>query len=316
MSHLSLPAMRGLLSRSIASLNRNKLNGLLAEVSFRTHLAALGFGDRVSRGGWIARRVGAGAFAHNTAVFFPETFLPGVDYPANRNLPEPDHGLHTICATFHQTGISAFFCAGLVEQDDDWSSLRWRAVQLGLPTQQGYQDFPACVGEMFGVRGRGYNYLRYHSDATMIPDAAVPEEFSKEHLRVSFQNPFMAELSDVDGIFWGQQFTYPLEIKEKTPAHDNRLGDYFGLDVGPFVKLAHYTARRGHLHSLFIVREINNSEDRELVNWWFITFEQLAMFASWVPRAGGPGMGGGASSVVCIPKCEFRELSPANLAAL
>lgn len=57
--------------------------------------------------------------------------------------------------------------------------------------------------------------------------------------------------------------------------------------MGPFVKLAHYVARRGNLHSLFLVREIANQETRELVNWWFITFEQLARFASWFPMAGG-----------------------------
>jgi hypothetical protein len=149
-----------------------------------------------------------------------------------------------------------------------------------------------------------------------IPAVALAEEFSKEHLRVAFNNPFMAEVSDVDGIFWGQRFTYPLEIKEKTPANDARLGDYFGLDVGPFVKLAHYAARQGNLHSLFVVREINNQEERALVGWRFITFEQLARFASWVPRAGGTNMAGGGSSVVCIPRCEFQELNAANLAAL
>lgn len=308
--------MRAYLSRSISSLNRNKLNGLLAEVDFRRHLNAIGFAGRVSRGGWIARRIGAGNFAHNTAVFFPETIAPDTDYPLNRELPAPDHGLHTICSTFHQTGISAYFCAGVIETINDTQSLRWHAVQLGLPVEQNYRPFPDCVTAVFSGRTRRYNNLRYHSVVDDIPAVAVAEEFSKENLRVAFNNPLMAEISDVDGIFWGQRFTYPLEIKEKTPANDPRLGDYFGLDVGPFVKLAHYAARQGNLHSLFVVREINNQEERALVAWRFITFEQLARFASWVPRAGGPGMGGGASSVVCIPRCEFQELNAANLATL
>jgi hypothetical protein len=308
--------MRSLLSRSIASLNQNKLRGLLAEIDFRSHLASLGFADRVSRGGWIARRVGAGDFAHSTAVFFPETIQPGVEIPLERVLPQPDHGLHTICATFHQTGISAFFCAAEVAMDDSPDSLSWKAIQLGLPTQQEYRPFPKCVDDIFSPRGRRYNYLRNHTDTTTIPESAVAEEFSKEHLRVSIQNAFMAEVSDVDGIFWGRQFTYPLEIKEKTAAENSKLGPYFGLDVGPFVKLAHYAARRGNLHSLFVVREIDGTETRNLRNWWFITFERLATFASWVPMAGGRNMGGGNSSVVCIPKCEFSPLSQENLEKL
>lgn len=316
MAALDIPTMRALLSKSIASLNQNKLFGLLAEVDFRAHLTSLGYGDKVSRGGWIARRVGAGEFAHRTAVFFPEILSPNYSYAPGRALPQPDLGLHTICATFHQTGISAYFCAGLVARDNDWTSMTWKAVQLGLPTEQEYQDFPQCADQMFTHRGRRYNYLRHNTVTSTIPEIALPEEFSKEHLRVTFQNAFMAEVSDVDGIFWGQRLTYPLEIKVKTAATDKRLGQYFGLDVGPFVKLAHYAARRGNLHSLFVVKEINNTESRETVNWWFITYEQLATFASWVPMGGGTSMGGGRSSVVCIPKCEFKELNAANLAML
>ncbi len=39
MSTLSTDSMRRYLSRSISSMNRNKLNGLLAEVDLRQHLA-------------------------------------------------------------------------------------------------------------------------------------------------------------------------------------------------------------------------------------------------------------------------------------
>lgn len=150
----------------------------------------------------------------------------------------------------------------------------------------------------------------------MIPDAYVAEEFSKEHLRITMSTRYITEMSDVDGIFWGRQFTYPLEIKEKTSAYDNRLGDYFGLDLGPFVKLAHYAAKRGNLHSLFIVREISDPESRELVNWRYITFDHLAQFASWVPASGGRNMLGGRSTVVKIPKVEFSVLDASALSTL
>jgi hypothetical protein len=158
--------------------------------------------------------------------------------------------------------------------------------------------------------------LRNHTDVSIVPDAYIPEEFSKEHLRVTLSSRYISEMSDVDGIFWGRQYTYPLEIKEKTCNSDTRLGEYFGLDVGPFVKLAHYAAKRGNLHSLFIVREIADAEARELVAWRYITFDHLAQFASWVQQQGGRGMTGGNSAVVKIPKCEFKELDAAALASL
>ncbi len=316
MSTLSMDSMKRFLSLSIPSMNRNKINGLLAEVDLRQHLAGLGFADRISPGGWIARKAGPGEFGHKTVVFFPEVIRLNIDYPADRVFPVPAHGLHTICATFHQTGIEAYFCAVTIPKQDDATGIVWHAKQLGLPADKPYMQFPQCLAETFRGRERRYNFLRYKTDTAAIPEHAVAEEFSKENIRVAFQNSFMAEMSDVDGIFWGQQYTYPLEIKEKTPAHDRAIGDFFGLDLGPFVKLAYYAAKRGNLHSIFIVREIDSVEERNLVSWWFITYEQLAQYASWVQQGGGKSMIGGQSSVVRVPKAEFRPLDAANLRAL
>jgi hypothetical protein len=117
----------------------------------------------------------------------------------------------------------------------------------------------------------------------------------------------------VDGIFWGQRFTYPLEIKEKTAAPDRHMGEFFGIDVGPFVKLAFYAARKGNLNSIFVVREIVDTTSRALKNWWFITFEQLAQYASWNPLGGGTNMRGGGSTVIRIPKDQFRAITKDEL---
>ena len=317
MAVLNQASMRAYLSSSITSLNQNKLRGLLAEVDLRSYLADLGFGGRVSRGGWIARTKGLGNFGQRTIALFPEIVTEGTDYSANRPLPAPDMGLHTICATFHQSGISSYYCAAVVDEDNLPQSLRWEALQLGLPVQQTYAPLIEKLADVgFQVRARRYNFLNNDTQLTDLPDAAVPEEFTKEHLRVSFNTRYMAEISDVDGLFWGTQHTYPLEIKEKTSGSSSDMGEYFGLDVGPFVKLAYYAAKRGNLHSIFVVREIDNEEDRNLIAWRFITFDHLAQFASWVSQGGGTNMRGGASSVVRIPKAEFSTLNAQTLAAL
>jgi hypothetical protein len=309
--------MREYLSKSISgNFNKNKLRGLLAEVDLRGHLIALGFGERVSPGGWIARRVGPGEFGHRTAVFFPETIIPARDYSSNRELPQPSRGLHTICATFYQSGIASYFCAATVDKDDAPTSVQWHATEMGLPSEQPYEEFPRNVSENFSGRKKPYKFLRHSCDVSSIPPDAVPEEFSKENLRVAFQSSYFCELSDIDGIFWGQQHTYPLEIKEKTVAPDSKLGPYFGLDIGPFVKLAFYAAKRGNLHSMFVVKEIDDMETRNLINWWFITFDTMAQYASWVFSGGGRNMAGGASAVVKIPRAEFLPLNRETLAAL
>lgn len=322
MSMLSIDDLRAYLSRSIASnrkegvLNRNKLNGLMAEVDFRNHLAHLGFADRISLGGWIARRTGPGHFGTQTVALFPEVMKSPQLLKQSRELPQPHKGLHTICATFQQIGIHSYFCVPTLEQKISADTVRWQAVRLGTPVDEPYLELCDALSPYLGKRSRGYNFLSYATDVASIPEEHLMEEFLKENLRVSFQTAFMSEVSDIDGIFWGQQLTYPLEIKEKTSAIDRNLGEFFGLDVGPFVKLAYYAAKRGNLHSMFVVREIADVESRELKQWWFITFERLAQFASWNQQSGGTNMRGGGSTVIKIPKDQFSEMTHAALASL
>jgi hypothetical protein len=319
---MRLETMRGYLSQSVTSnrsggiLNQNKLNGLLAEVDFRRHLEREGYLNRISLGGWIARRVGAGEFGRQTVAVFPELFSDGSSLTLGRARQEPSRGLHTICATFHQIGIASFFCTPQIEQVDSAEGLRWDAVQLGTPIHSDFIPLQDALSPFLLPRGRRYNFLTYKTDVSRIPDANVAEEFAKEHLRVQLQTAFMSELSDIDGIFWGSQFTYPLEIKEKTAGSDRNLGEYFGIDLGPFVKLAYYAAKRGNLHSLFVVREIEDTTSRALKQWWFITFDSLAQFASWNQQGGGTNMRGGASTVVKIPKDQFRPLTSSELSNL
>jgi hypothetical protein len=310
----NLTAMRRFLSRAFDS---HRAHHAAVAGDCRGYLSSLGFSGRVSSGGWIVRRQAPGGFGRSAAVLFPEIVSPGRPYPSGTEQSDPPCGLHGASVAFFESGIAGFYCAATIGKQNDPLSMQWQAVELGLPSEQPYQPLTAALAPLnLTARTKKYNFLRYHTDVTQIPDGAIPEEYSKEHLRVAFQTAYQAEISDVDGIFWGQQHTYPIEIKEKTAAPSPDMGPYFGLDVGPFVKLAFYAAKRGNLHSLYVVREIDNADERNLVQWWVITFDQLAQFASWVFRAGGQAMGGGQSAVVRTPRSEFQPLNAAALAAL
>lgn len=315
MNELSLQEMRAYLGRSISSLNQNKLRGVLAEVSFREYLESMAFGQRVSAGGWLARSVGSNFFGQRTFVLFPETMIPGHDYSSGRNFAAPPNGLHAICSVFQQIGVEGHYCQPVLHTKHEPTSIEWHALRLGVPEAQVHVPLTAALSGLTS-RAQRYNFLKYQTDTLPLPDIAVPEEFSKENLRVSFQSAFMTETSDIDGVFWGQQYTYPIEIKEKSAASDRRTGDYFGIDMGPFTKLAFYAARQGNLKSLFVVREIDHPQTRNLMGWWYITFEHLAQFASWVPQSGGMNMGGGGSTVVKIPKTAFSSLDKSELQKL
>ena len=289
---------------------------MLAEIELRNYLSSLGFAQRISPGGWIARCDGQNTFGHHTVVMFPEVIQPGIPYPMGRDLPNPPHGLHTICSTFHQSGIRAYFCAPTVATADDPLSIEWKCVQLGLPFQQDYDTFPISI-DGFRSRPRRYDFLRYSTDASLIPEVAVPEEFTKELLRVNFQSLYFALLSPIEGIFWGNRFTCPLEIREQTPANDRSFGKHFELDIRPFVKLALLSTERRNLKSLFIVREIDSVDTRGLVAWWFMTFDHLARWAPSGTR-GRQGRSGqkATSPVIKIPQSEFQALSESALAGL
>jgi hypothetical protein len=301
----------------MASINQNKLRGTLAEISFRQYVSSLGFEDHVSEGGWIVRSAHRGnhQFGQNTAVFFPETVHSDLNYPPDRQIPSPRLGLHSVCTIFHQIGIQSYYCAPIIERHDGQPRVHWQAIQLGRPDTTNYQAFPDCIPG-FNVRIRRYNFESHHNDVSSIPDESVPIEFSKESTRVAFHSKYFCEPSDVDGLFWGERIAYPIEIKEKTRATNPSTGDFFGIDVGPFVKLAFYAAKRGNLHSLFVVREIDNENTRNLVAWRYITFDIMAQFASWVPLEGGRGMTGGVSSTVKIPVDRFKLLDAQALSSL
>lgn len=321
-STLDDPTMRAYLSRSIAGstrtreINQNKVNGLLAEVDFRRYLSTLGYSNRVSLGGWIARRVGAEEFGSETVAILPEILASPTDISTSRTSPEPPRSLHTICSTFYQIGIRSFFASAQLSDPESTDPINWMLTRLGTPDDQPWLSLDDALDPILTRRSRRYEPLRFRTDVAKIPAAHITEEFLKESIRVQIQRRYITEISDIDGILWGEEKTYPLEIKEKTVAHDRNTGNYFGIDTGPFVKLAFYAAKRGNLHSLFIVREIASTQRRELVSWWAITFEHLAQFASWVPQGGGPSMGGGRSSVIKVPKSAFHVLDSAYLSKL
>jgi hypothetical protein len=316
MKAVSPETIRSFLSASLASTGtvNNKVNGLLAEVDFRRHLREQGFADRVSLGGWIVRRTGPGRFGDETVAIFPEICTDPESLFEGRPLVEPGRGLHTICSTFYQIGIRSFFCSLQITDASNSRTFHWQAIRLGTPVEETWMPLEDALAPYLAKRERPYNWLRYKTDTARIGNAFATEEFLKEHLRIAALGPFVGEISDVDGILWGKEKTYPLEIKEKTAAADSKLGEYFGIDVGPFVKLAFYAAKRGNLHSLFVVREIEDVDSRTLKDWWFIPFDRLAQFASWNQQGGGTNMRGGASTVIRIPKDRFTRLDAAALA--
>jgi len=304
--------MRALLSRAYPSLNKNKINGIYAEVDFYRHIDALGFAGRVSPGGWIIRSTGPGHFGQQNLALFPEAFAANQALTPGRT-PQVPSSVDAAASWLHALGVGTLFCYPEVGE----GGFEWSCVQRGLPTDSPPQSIRGALQAGFELRTRRNNPLRWNSDVSVLDDDAVQAVFPLESLRVAIQASYMMELSDLDRLIWGRRSVYPVEIKEKTPVlDDRRVGSWFGIDAGPFAKLAFFAATSATLNSLFVVREINNTQDRDLVNWWVIEFRDLARYVSWVPQAGGTSMGGTASTVLKIPVDAFRPLDYGFLSAL
>ena len=65
-------------------------------------------------------------------------------------------------------------------------------------------------------------------------------------------------------------------------------------------------------NALYVIREVDESENRSLVGWRYITLSEMVIGVKWNLQAGGRGMGGGATQTVMISGSLFGSFSTAN----
>lgn len=311
---ITIDDMRTFLSQAYSSINTNKINGIYAEIDFYKYLRDLGFAERVSPGGWIMRPSRVPNFGAEAIAVFPEVVQAGGDHSPGRAAPEVPQSVEAAAYKLRDAHISTYFCYPV---EDENGGVVWMGMRRGIPAPPPPADIIGLIDPPFVRRARPFKFLRYHSDVLKLSEEAVQSQFALEALRIYINSSFYMETSDIDRLLWGENTIYPVEVKEKTRVTgDAGMGDWFGMDVGPFTKLAFFAAWYGQLKSLFVVREIADVESRALVQYWAIEFSDVAKHASWVFQSGGPNMLGGRSAVVRIPIHAFKGLDVAFLRSL
>jgi hypothetical protein len=312
--------------------NRNKINGLRAERDFFRYLTDSGLGDSTTAGGWLFRTDAkkSGHFGSDNIALIPETLIIGEEY-SSVHTSHPSEAVVQACTRLHMLEIAAYYCVPLVYGAD--RKIKWMGKRLG--TTRGADKFIDLqeIGELhsFAPRERkapkpSAYYKDHNTELQNIEYLGydnLSEVFTHEHLFRSFRELFTSEASDFDCIFAGRSKSYPVEIKEKTVGNDSLkngtpglMGEYFGLDMSPFIKLAFFANKAQNMDSLFVVREIDSVETRNLVAWWAITFEEITRGVSLTPMGGGTSMTGGGSTVAKIPKSAFHRMTPEYLESL
>lgn len=169
-----------------------------------------------------------------------------------------------------------------------------------------FRLFPRRKGNV-GVRCHKINRI----DQSAVPWTSalmVSDLFWFEYARYFFQIDYLFSNNDLDLFVIGPSgASYPVEIKSKAAAKDTALGEWFGIDMGPFAKLTFFTANKRNNDALYVVEEVTAQKDH--VQWLGIRFSDLVKSCSWVGQSGGKGMMGGASSTYKIPKAAFMPLA-------
>ncbi|MCL6453742.1 MAG: hypothetical protein K6T78_09000 [Alicyclobacillus sp.] len=307
-----------------SSINENKTKGVLAEIRFTDYLNSLSslFEYQIP-GGWILTPNKPTGFipAQKRIVIIP------VNQPFSWSSTTTTHPFTAQVIAhsyFRQAGMEVYFAYA------DPAPTRSSEVSFTLPARRNYQrSYPLTfhkvsssglqsVPEKTVMRNftsrRGAIGLRAYQTGRLnrcvFPwndPSIVTSLFWKEYVKYYLQVRFLISNNDLDFFLVANSGrSFPVEFKSKTPGIDPSIGDFFGIDVAPFVKLSYFISLSNNMDALFVVEEIDDSG--ATIEWWGIKFSDLLKNCSWFSSAGGEAMTGGPSTTVRVPKLAFTRL--------
>lgn len=310
-----------------SGINANKIKGILAEVRFEQYLntpAVRGLYEYIIPGGWILAPGTGGVVTPPTRArlaLIPVPFActwSGV-------VPSMPFAAQVLAESyFRQAGMEVYFVKCPQAEDINVqnafelpisryypASYDLEFYKIGpeglvsVPLMQVMRNFPRRQG----LRGlRAYNINRINQLNQPWTDAGIVTQlFWKEYSRYFVNRYYRISASDLDFFIVGRSGrAYPIEFKSKSAVVDAGIGDWFGIDINPFCKLAYFVSLSNNMEALYFVEEVDNRGNT--LEWWGIRFTELLKYCFWVPQAGGTAMGGGGSSTVKVPKVVFKRI--------
>lgn len=312
-----------------SSINDNKIKGILAELAFKSFLNQQDI--HFIPGGWImspGNKTLCEVPAREKVCLLPRNVTFSWQAPTTIAAAPVTPAEISAYNYFRQVGVRAYlvYPSNIVETNFAIPQPRQGATRATYPknyhldfmsiSQQGelqsnpvgtvFQSFPIRNGNS-GLRCSQLHRIAANQ-APWNDSDAIARLFWFEYTRYFVQVDYLVSNNDLDLFILGPSGScFPVELKSKTVANDNILGDWFGIDMGPFAKLAFFTANSMNTDALYVVQEVD--ADRNHVEWYGIRFTELVKSCSWVGQAGGTGMMGGASSTYKVPKAAFTRLT-------
>ncbi|RNI32235.1 hypothetical protein EFA69_02600 [Rufibacter immobilis] len=306
-----------------SSINDNKLKGINAEIRLEAYLKSPLIKDLyryIIPGGWIIAP-GSNAVLMPTKAriaVLPNSF--GFSWTKSFS-PSPFTAQTLASSFFNQVGIETYFA------NFDPSG---RESRFDVPRKKNYNTTYELEPHLIGSSGlekvdinvmmrnfprrkglvgmRAYKSGRIdRKDPVWSDSSLVTHLFWKEYSRYFLQRNYLVSSNDLDFFIIGKSGkAYPIELKSKRVYADAKLGDWFGIDIGPFSKLSFFVSLSNNMEALYLVEEVDDLGGN--IEWWGVRFSEVLKYCFWVTQSGGASMGGGRSNTIKVPKEIFTPL--------
>lgn len=298
----------------------NKARGMVAEIAFGDFLRAELPPTAVAKyfdGAWIVSPKVANSLQYRYAIFvLPQLFADEPSLAQTIHALEQNRGQQALYSFLHRNGVGIVVVGAIATeahtQEIQWVNFGYQAEQLvRYPEAEPFASWP---------RGRGrasLNKIAWNNDVLARFQAVNQQDLTamtlrqaffyshlKKELKIPLDDPY-----DVDGFLISYLgHVLPVEIKEKSATQEGK----FGIDAGRILMMLRFCLA-SNKNALYVIRQVDDSADRNLINWRYITLSDMVMGASWNLQAGGAGMGGGATQTVMLSGALFNSFSTDTL---
>lgn len=301
-------------------LTHNKARGMVAELALEDEIGIKNSPSqqKLFAGGWILSPKVDNFHEYRYFIsVLPSLYANPDELQASVTTLENDRGWQSLATFLSHSGVGVIVSGAYsTQQEHRLEGIHWLhhiyEDERLLPTAD---DHPFRVWP--GSRGRASKGSEWQVDVIERFAQVLPEQllelglrqaffygYLKQQLNKPFEDPY-----DVDAFivsFTGR--VMPVEIKEKSPTPQ---GD-FGLDAGRILMMLRLCLATDS-NALYLIREVDNSPERQFVQWRYITLADMVIGSRWNLQAGGAGMLGGSTQTVMMSGSLFREFTANNL---
>ena len=303
----------------------HKALGLLAQLEFERWIGEQNeiVRNKYFRGCWITALKGADFYALRTCFFVsPEVVLePEIEETLSGHAG--NRQFHAMCSSLNSAGFDVVYCFPVVkEKDFRTTDVKWRIYRYlkeSLVEEDPDRYFSVWYGRGRVSRPREWVARTVEKfkrlDEKALTSLVLPQLFYnglfKGRYRANTMDPY-----DTDGFIISYDGkVFPVELKEKFPFRHQSMGSTIGVDVGRILMMLRICVPLD-ANGFYIVREVEETEERRLVGWRLIRLDELLVKCSWNVQAGGPGMAssaagaGSPTSTILVPHKAFSEMTP------